>query len=68
MTNFKEFIMNDVDYVLVVNKEFEVVYSSRFDTRMGETKSSLTKYHSFFELYPEMKQKNSSIIRTMVSA
>lgn len=65
MTNFKEFIMNDVDYVLVVNKEFEVVYSSRFDTRMGETKSSLTKYHSFFELYPEMTQKNSSIIRTM---
>ena len=33
MAVFNDFIMNNIDYVLVVNKDFEIVYSSRFDPR-----------------------------------
>ena len=31
----KEELIRNADYILVVNKEFEIVYNSRFDARMG---------------------------------
>lgn len=66
MTNFKEFIMNDVAYVLIVNKDFEIVYNSRYDTRMGvEKTSNLQQYKSIFEMHPQLTQENSSILKTM---
>lgn len=57
-------LLDMADYILVVNKDYEIVYNSRFDKRMG---ASLTTkpYKSFFEMYPSLSEGSSSIVKTM---
>lgn len=57
--NFK-----NADFILVVNKDFDIVYHSRFDTRMGNDPADKT-YKNLFELYPSLGKNNSSIAKTM---
>lgn len=52
------------DYILVVNKDYEIVYNSRFDKRMGANFST-KPYRNFFEMYPSLGERNSSIVKTM---
>lgn len=51
------------DYILVVNKDYEIVYNSRFDGKMGSEEQK--KYRNFFEMYPSLGKNNSSIVKTM---
>ncbi|MGF6376085.1 arginine utilization regulatory protein [Clostridiales Family XIII bacterium PM5-7] len=62
--------MNSVDYVLVVNKDFEIIYHSRFDNRMSQLNPldrKMGKYKNLFEMYPKLGRNNSSIAKTMSS-
>ncbi len=52
------------DYILVVNKEYEIVYNSRFDRKMGAS-SGPRPYKNFFEMYPSVGKGESSIVKTM---
>ena len=52
------------DYILVVNKEYEIVYNSRFDRKMGAS-SGPRPYRNFFEMYPSIGKGESSIVKTM---
>lgn len=52
------------DYILVVNKEYEIVYNSRFDRKMGAS-SGTKPYRNFFEMYPSIGRGESSIVKTM---
>ncbi len=54
----------NADFVLVVNKDFEIVYHSRFDAKMGNDPSA-GAYKNLFELYPSLGKNNSSIAKTM---
>ncbi len=66
MAVFNDFIMNNIDYVLVVNRDFEIVYSSRFDPRTNpEYGSKMQKYHTLFEMYPSVSVDNSSFAQCM---
>ena len=55
---------NKADYILVVNKEYEIMYNSRFDRRMGAS-GDFRPYRNFFEMYPDLGRGNSSIVKTM---
>lgn len=57
-------MLKKADYVLVVNKDFDIIYNSRFDPRMGN-KSDLKEYKNLFEMYPSLGKNNSSIAKTM---
>ena len=52
------------DYILVVNKEYEIVYNSRFDRKMGASLGT-KPYRNFFEMYPSIGRGESSIVKTM---
>ena len=52
------------DYILVVNKEYEIVYNSRFDRKMGAS-IGIKPYKNFFEMYPSIGRGESSIVKTM---
>lgn len=60
------FPMKKVDYVLVVNKDFEIVYNSRYDKEMG-SKPLGREERDFFTIYPSLDKNNSSIAKTMSS-
>ena len=52
------------DYILVVNKEYEIVYNPRFDRKMGASLGT-KPYRNFFEMYPSIGRGESSIVKTM---
>lgn len=60
----KEELIRNADYILVVNKEFEIVYNSRFDARMGNDPGK-KGYENLFQMYPSLAENTSSIARTM---
>lgn len=62
MTKTEEMIKK-ADYVLVVNKDYEIVYNSRTDASIGG--SGEKTYRNFFEMYPSLGRSNSSIVKTM---
>lgn len=64
MATKEELMLRKADYVLVVNKDFDIIYNSRFDPRMGN-KSDLKEYKNLFEMYPSLGKNNSSIAKTM---
>lgn len=61
-----DFPMKKVDYVLVVNKDFEIVYNSRYDKEMG-SKPLGHNEKNLFAVYPSLDKSNSSIAKTMSS-
>lgn len=61
-----DFPMKKVDYVLVVNKDFEIVYNSRYDKEMG-SKPLGRNEKNLFAVYPSLDKSNSSIAKTMSS-
>ena len=48
MATKEELMLKKADYVLVVNKDFEIVYNSRFDSNMGGAQDSKEYKHFFF--------------------
>ena len=64
MTTKKELLLKNVDHILLVNKDYEIVYNSRFDPAIGN-KPDVKEYKNFFEMYPSLGRNNSSIVKTM---
>lgn len=60
----KDLMFKNVDHILLVNKDFEIVYNSRFDAAMGN-KPDMEEYKNLFEMYPSLGKNNSSIATTM---
>lgn len=64
MTTKKDLLLKNVDHILLVNKDYEIVYNSRFDPAIGN-KPDAKEYKNFFEMYPSLGRNNSSIVKTM---
>lgn len=65
MVNFNDFVMRNIDYILVVDKYFNVIYNSRFDAKMGNVPFKMEDKVNLFEIYPDLNRTNSSIAKTM---
>ncbi len=73
MINIEDLKLNSVDYILIVDKEFTVVYNTRFDKRVNsnfnyiESKGYLNR--NLFEIYPSLKKDaySSSIVRCITT-
>lgn len=71
MLNFEGLKLNSFDFILIVDKEFTVVYNTRFDKRVNEkfslieSKDYLNK--NLFEIYPSIKKDTSSIVRCITT-
>lgn len=61
--------MNSVDYIVIVNRDFSVVYNGRFDEKVRLDQVTDPKkgfeVKSFFEMYPEVDRENSSVVESM---
>lgn len=61
--------MNSMDYVFIVDKNYTIVYDTRFDETMNNSSneylSSDVMGKNFFEAFPEFSTKDSSIVECM---
>ena len=60
----EEQMFKNADHILVVNKDFDIIYNSRFDPRMGHP-GEVEPYRSLFEMYPSLGKDSSSIAKCM---
>ena len=63
--------LNSLDYILVVNREFLIIYGSRYDDRVDAPKGKYdpAEYmnRNFFEVYPSVKKETSSIVKCLAT-
>ena len=69
MIDFGGFSLNSIDYILIVDREFTIVYNTRLDKRLNIDFSDEDKKNyinrNLFEVYPTIDKKNSSIVESM---
>lgn len=69
MVNFEEFNLNCIDYILIVDREFTVIYNTRLDKRLNtnvaENDKNLYINRNLFEIYPTLDKNYSSIVKSM---
>ncbi|BDF72067.1 arginine utilization regulatory protein [Oscillospiraceae bacterium] len=63
--------LSSLDYILVVNREFLIIYGSRYDDRVDAPKGKYdpAEYmnRNFFEVYPSVKKETSSIVKCLAT-
>lgn len=71
MLSYEGLKLNSLDFILIVDKEFTVVYNTRFDKRVNfdGTKLGSQEYlnKNLFEVYPSIKKDSSSIVRCITT-
>ncbi len=71
MININGLKLNSVDYILIVDREFSIIYNTRYDNRLNVSTDKLDKSEyinkNFFEIYPSIEKETSSIVRCMTS-
>lgn len=69
MTNLGDLQLNYLDYMLVVNRDYTIAYSSRYDLGplRGGPGSEAERDKNFFEVYPSISRESSSIVRCMTT-
>lgn len=71
MINLGNIKLASIDYLLLVNREFMIVYVSRYDRRIDPfaEHQSMDKYinRNFFEVYPTVEKDDSSVLRCMTT-
>jgi len=64
------FLFNSLDYILIVDSKFNIIFNSRYDSRTNiqteyAAKDILNK--NFFDVYTDVTRENSSIYRCMTT-
>ncbi|MBQ7703167.1 MAG: hypothetical protein IJT40_02210, partial [Firmicutes bacterium] len=67
MLNMGSLVVDSLDYILIVDKDYRIVYNTRYDASLNERSSEyrsadvLNKY--YFDVYPSLKREESSVVR-----
>ena len=71
MINISGLKFDRLDYILIVDREYTVIYNTRYDSRVNISLDEYGKYKylnkNFFEIYPSIKKDTSSIVRCMTT-
>ena len=67
MLNIGNLVVDSLDYILIVDKDYRIVYNTRYDATLNERSKEydssdiLNKY--YFDVYPKLKREESSVVR-----
>ncbi|MBR3260548.1 MAG: hypothetical protein IKF95_04285, partial [Firmicutes bacterium] len=67
MLNIGNLVVDSLDYILIVDKDYRIVYNTRYDATLNEKSKEydssdiLNKY--YFDVYPKLKKDESSVVR-----
>lgn len=71
MLNIGSLLIDSLDYIMIVDKDYNIIYNTRYDTTIGdalaESKRSEYIYKNFFDVYPNIKKEESNIVRCIES-
>ena len=72
MLNIGDIKVNSLDYILIVDQNYTVLFNTRYDPRVSEASSDYKKSEyldkSFFEVYPDIDKSRSSIVECLSTA
>ena len=67
MLNIGSLLIDSLDYIMIVDKDYNIIYNTRYDLTLGddsaESKKNEYLYKNFFEVYPNIKKEESNIVR-----
>ena len=67
MLNIGNLVVDSLDYILIVDKDYRIVYNTRYDATLNERSKEydssdiLNKY--YFDVYPKLRREDSSVVR-----
>ena len=57
-------VVESLDYIFIVDKNYRIVYNTRYDNRLNnESSSAEINNKMFFDVYPELKKEDSGIAK-----
>ena len=67
MLNIGSLVVDSLDYILIVDKNYRIVYNTRYDATLNarskeyDSSDVLNKY--YFDVYPKLNREESSVVR-----
>ena len=69
MFSFGSLNIDGLDYVMIINKEYKIIYNTRYDNRIDANSKDINWDNfidkDFFEAYPRILRDSSSIVQCM---
>lgn len=70
MLSIGSFLFNSLDYILIVDSKFNIIFNSRYDSRTNiqtdyAARDIINK--NFFDVYPDVKKEESSVYQCMTT-
>lgn len=67
MLNIGSLVVNSLDYIFIVDKDFRIIYNTRYDEKLndGDGRNEPPEYFNknYLEVYPGLDRENSSVIK-----
>ena len=67
MLNIENLVVDSLDYILIVDKDYRVVYNTRYDATLNmqssEYKAKDIMHKYYFDVYPTLSRENSSVVK-----
>ncbi|MEA4986912.1 MAG: sigma 54-interacting transcriptional regulator [Anaerovorax sp.] len=68
MLSIGDLILNSLDYVLIVDRNYNIAFNTRYDEKTNTPISNIKNgfiNRNFFEAYPNLKREDSSVVKCM---
>lgn len=69
MLNVGNLVIDSLDYILIVDTNYKIVYNTRYDKHINDMSSEYTASDilnkDYFSIYPEIKREDSNVARCM---
>lgn len=67
MLNIGSLVVNSLDYIFIVDKDYRIIYNTRYDEKLNDgadgTYPSGYFNKNYLEVYPSLNRENSSVIK-----
>jgi len=62
MLSIGSLLIDSLDYIMIVDKDYNIIYNTRYDMTLGGDGQTYTG-RKYFDMYPKLKREESSIVR-----
>lgn len=66
MLSIGSLLIDSLDYIMIVDKNYNIIYNTRYDMTLGGDGQTYAS-QKYFEMYPKLKREESSIVRCIES-